>query len=271
VIFGLLSREAQVALLFAALVGCGAGGGGEPETEKRDVGWGAADTWHTQPVELVDDAAAAGLRFLVTEHFPTVQAADWRKGEPLESFPELAREWNRRACERGMIHIVFGANANVIGIRSNPDEWWREVVNEILSVYDPSCTWLEPIAEPNEGSREWRAKAQRWTQIAADAWPGRIILPGDGGAHWPIRHDFVDRHPGSVEDAERWLASGDPRLLVITDGGEFLPPTNVLADLPRLAGASVASGVPFIVYADRYAPGDPAAHRAIIRAIGGGG
>jgi hypothetical protein len=242
-----------------AILGCGGGEAAERPV-LRDIGYGPADSWQHESPSMVDEMADAGLRFVVTEHFPTVQAADWRKGEMLVSFPAEAREWNRKACDNDQTHIVFAANWNVLPIRRQPDEWWREVVNEVLSIYDPACTWIEPIAEPDEGDI---AKARRWTQLMADAWPGKLIMPA-AGAHWPTRRDFVDRHPGTVLDAERWLSSGDPRLLVITDGGDFVPLDLVLADLPRLAGAALASGVPFIVYADRWRGN----HSAAIASLG---
>lgn len=248
-----------VGLFVVMMLGCGSAGGAE-RRELSGVGYGPADTWQALSPDVVDEIADAGLRFLVTEHFPTVQAADWRRGELLVSFPAAARAWNQRACRRGMTHIVFLGNWNVLPMRRQTDAWWAEVMNEALSVYDPACTWIEPLAEPDEGDV---AKARRWTQLAADAWPGRIVMPV-AGAHWPIRRDFVDRHPRDVADAERWLATGDPRLLVITDGGDFLPPTRVLADLPRLAALSRETGVPFVVYADRF--GGP--HAPVIAALG---
>lgn len=244
-----------------ALLGCGGSAKGD-ELRALDVGYGPADTWHLLSPSLVDEMAANGLRFLVTEHRPSVQVADWRKGERPRSFPEEARAWNEAACERGLTHIVFGLNWNMKPLRSLTDEEYTHHLNEILSIYDPACTWLEPLVEPDEGDPE---KRRRWTQLAADAWPGKLLMPA-AIANLPIRRDFVDFHPSSVLRAEELLRSGTPNLLVITDGGPFVFPPAILPDIRRLARISVETGIPFIVYADRYG----GSHEEIIREIGAG-
>jgi len=263
---------ARAVILASAIVllGCGGAGGSTDSSSSalRAIGYGPGDSCHLLPSTTVDELAVAGLRFLVCENIPSVQARDWRRGEIPQTFPVEHREWNQRACANGQTMIVFLLNWNMRPLRDQPDEWFVELLNEALSIYDPVCTWLEPIAEPDEGTPEQLERARRWTQMAADAWLGRLVI-AHAAERWPIRRDFVDRHPATIREAELWLASGDPRLLVITDGGEFVPIGDVVDELPRLAALSLESGVPFIGYGDRYAPGDLEAHREIIRAIGG--
>src|SRR5690606_28009355 len=130
-----LAKALLVAALGLACLACGSGESKEPPA-LAELGYGPADTWQTLPGEFVDSVADAGLRFLVTEHFPAVQGKDWRKGELLDSFPEQARAWNKRACERGMVHVVFLGNWNVLPLRKQSDQWWAEkVLNEALSLY----------------------------------------------------------------------------------------------------------------------------------------
>lgn len=243
---GAVSRLATLAI--AALLGCGGASGGEPTVPLRPIGWGPADVWHTLPITVVSQAANAGLQFIVTEHFPTVQAADWRRGQLLQSFPTEARAWNQAICAAGQTHIVFLLNWNVLPFRERSDAWFAEVLNQALSIYDPACTWLEAVVEPDEGDL---GKARRWTQLAADSWGGPFIL-ASAAQGWGIRADYIDIHPATAVDAAWHLQQGGPSTLVITDGGQFTNPLSILPSLPGLADLSLTSGVPFIVYTDRY-------------------
>lgn len=268
-LFCLLDRNAQIALIFAALVaqGCGGGGGGsDPQRELADIGFGDADTYQNSPLEQiearVDAVASAGMRFYVSEDRPTVQAKDWRKGEIPDRFPAASRAINERACANGQIHVVLFYNRNVEPIFRMTDEWASRDIDAGLALYDPACTWIEPVVEPESGD----AKARRWTKMVADRWPGVIILPWAARGWTEVRRDYLDRHPQSVHEAEVFIASGDPNLLVITDGGPFVHPPTVLGDYPALVSLSLATGVPFLAYTDRY----PGPHGPVIAALARG-
>lgn len=250
---GLARKKKLVkALLIAALgfacLACGSASSQEEDLPLAPLGYGAADTWHLPGAPSSSQIARAGLRFEVIEHFPTVQDKDWRKGEPLVSFPSLAREKSKEVCKNGQTLVVFLVNWNVLPFRTKSDLWFAEVLNEALSVYDPACTWLEPIVEPDEGDVQ---KARRWTQWAADAWPGKVLLPA-AGAHWPIRRDFVDWHPSSPRDLLNFLESPPPGFLVVTDGGSFVSPPSVFGEYEVLSRRALEAGVPVIFYTDRW-------------------
>lgn len=256
-----------VALLGLLCLACGGSEGGEnPGKALAQVGYGPADTWHLESPDLVDEMAEAGMLYVITEHFPTVQeyeGRDWRKGQVLASYPELAREWNKRACRNGQVHIVFGINENVVPHRNQPDSWAREQYEEMARTYDPACTILEPVVEPDEDL----AKAARWTRMAAEIWPGKILMPvshGDVPRIADVRYDLLDRHPGSIREAEMWIDRAVPGLLVITDGPPLLDTASTGHLYPALASRALKSGASLIFYTDR----SRVDHGHFIRAIG---
>jgi hypothetical protein len=253
------------ALALALLLAPGCGTTKKPDSYNlQNIGVGPADTWHTLPLDYVDEAARRGYKFIVTEHIPTVQeheGRDWRKGNVLLSYPALAHLWNQQICKNGQVHIVFLVNWNVKPLRSLPDSWFAGILREANEVYDPACTWLEPLVEPDEGDL---AKRQRWMQMAVDSWPG-VVIASAAGAGWPMRRNFVDRHPGSVADAERLLRSDEGNLIVITDGGPFVHPPTVFGELPGLFELAKAEGKTLVLYTDRYAPFDLELHREVLR------
>lgn len=253
------TKALLVALLGLALLACGGQGGGEPPAPLAPIGYGPADTWHLAGAPGPDEVAKAGLGFFVIEHFPTVQDKDWRRGELLRSFPEQAKEVGKRACENGQQLVVFLVNWNVIPFRDQPDSWFAEVLNEALSIYNPDCTWLEAVVEPDEGDL---AKARRWTQLAADAWPGKFLMPA-AAAGWGIRSDYIDYHPAGVKDAGNRLGQLPAGWLLITDGGEFSFPPDIFGAYGTLAKQALAANIPLIFYADRW-QGD---HSVVLREI----
>jgi hypothetical protein len=254
-----------VALLGLLCLACGGSEGGEnPGKALAQVGYGAADTWHLPGSPGPDEIARAGLGLVVIEHFPTVQDKDWRKGELLVSFPEQAKEVSKRACENGQSLVVFLVNWNVLPFRRQPDSWFAEVLNEALSIYDPACTWLEAVVEPDEGDL---SKARRWTQLARDAWPGKFLVPA-AAVGWGIRGDFIDYHPAGVKDASKRLGQFPPGWILITDGGDFSSPPDIFGAYGTLAKEALAAGVPLIFYQDRWNPG-MAGHRRVLDEIAG--
>lgn len=255
--FTLWSVMVLALIYILGLAGCGKSGS-ESSYDLKAVGWGPADQWHNVDVALVDYAASRGLGFIVTEHFPTVQSADWKRGQLLTSFPAIAREWNERACSNGQTHIVFLVNWNVLPFRDRSDDWFRGVVHEALDTYNPSCTWLEAVVEPDDGDVP---KAERWTQMAASIWPGKLILPEVGGG-WGQAHT-IDHHPLTVKGLAHFLNNPPPGWIAVTDGGPFVNPPSILPDIPKLVDLALASNVPLIFYTDRW-DGD---HMAVIDAI----
>lgn len=247
------------------LMSCG-GSGGEPQESLLRVGVGPADVWHTLPIDYVEEAARQRLGFVVTEDRPSAQEADWRKGEIPKRFSALAREWNKRICANGQIHVVFGINWNMLPLREQNDSWFAEQVTQWLEDYDPSCTWLEALIEPDEGDL---VKRQRWLRFARDSWPGVFVIPA-AGQHWGIDGDYVDFHPNSVATAEQWLAT-PPRgaaTVIFTDGGPFVHPPSVFPAIPALVQQSLDAQIPLVFYTDRYAPGNLALHLEVLEVVG---
>jgi hypothetical protein len=247
------------------LMSCGSGGS-MPQESLHRIGIGPADVWHTLSLDYVDAAAKQRLGFVVTEDRPSVQEADWRRGEIPERFSTLARQWNKRICAAGQIHIVFGINWNMLPLREQSDAWFAEQMTQWLEDYDPSCTWLEALVEPDEGDL---GKRQRWLRFARDSWPGVFLIPA-AGQHWGIDGDYIDFHPSSMSQAEQWLQQPPRGLqtLLVTDGGPFVHPPTVFQAIPSLVQQSVDAQVPLVFYTDRYAPGNWELHREVLEVVG---
>ena len=238
-------------------LGCGGAGGQAPSCPLTEVGWGPADVWHTQSPELVDLACEAGIKYIVTEDRPSAQALDWRKGQIPSRFPEQARAWNERICANEQVHIVFVLNWNMVPLTQQSDGWAEQVWQEVARDYDPTCTIIEPIVEPEAHD----AKAQRWFKRATEVWPGRVALPD--GRNWPVRHDVLDRHPSSVADALTHIAWARPGVWLITDGPPLLDPLATLVRYSELTKLALANHVVLVFYTDRY----PGPHEPVIAEI----
>lgn len=262
----LLVAAAMASIAF----GCGGSGSGSDGPENPDlvnICWGPADVYHTLDVALVDDAADVGIGCIVLEQYPTVQAKNWRTGQELDSFPDVAREWADRAYDRGMFVIVFGVNWNVLPWRLQGDAWMEKTFAEILATYDPSRTWLEFLVEVDENPFE---KARRWTSYSALNWPGVYVMGSAAAARFSTKPTYVDYHPSSPSNLEHRLNTTGPGSLTITDGGDFVHPPSVMSSIAPLTKLALDRGNILGWYTDRYAPHDNAAHRAVISEIGSG-
>lgn len=255
-------RYGAIALALALLLACGGGSKSEPQSPLLRIGAGPADVWHTLSAKhYVQAAKQQKLGFVITEDRPSVQEADWRKGQKPQRFAAQAREWNKEICDAGMIHVVFGINWNMLPLRELSDEDFEATLAEWLRDYDHRCTWLSPVIEPDEGPL---ARAERWHKLAAAAWPGQVIVAG-AFARFAKPGEIVDRHPGSVQQAYAFLRS---EAIVITDGGPFVHPPSVFLEIPGLISEALARDVPFIWYTDRYAPGNQDAHFVVLEVLG---
>jgi hypothetical protein len=250
----------------AMSVACGGGGGSGGFREPLPlIGWFPGDTFHLLDPADVDYAASKRVGIVGLEWHPSVQeheGRDWRRGDLLISYPEIAEEWGRRACKNGQVLLVYAINWNMTPFRKLDDDWARDVFEDITKRFDPACTWLSPLIEPDEPPFD---KAERWTRMAAEIWPGVIVM-GAAGEHWNIRRDYVDRHPRDARQAASWLRQAPPGWMIVTDGGTFVNPPDVLEDYPELVRLALGGGIPFVAYTDRWL-GD---HRAVIDSLAAG-
>lgn len=278
-----------IAFCFLALLnGCSSGSSGSKADLVPYVMWGPADTWHhEQGVGLVEHAIANKIGGVIIEWHPSVQGNRSRNDpNPLPSYPEHAKAWNEKICDAGGVMVVFLLNMNQRYSQTHDVGYFKSIAQEAKSVLNPDCTWIEPTVEPHdEGNRS--LNEQKYAAVAAEMPNFKMIMPascGSNGHANPVfpnqRWDFLDCHTSgrNVEDAKNqalhWLGTTydahRETLLVITDGGPLLDPNQSMSVYAELARQAKNRSRYFVLYTDRYAPGNTAAHTAVIDTLATG-
>lgn len=271
-------------VLGTSLAGCGTFSGSDKQKYQTaaTVFWGPADTWHhLRGTELVDYAFERRIGGIMVEYHPSVHGSRDRNDQhPLPAYPEHLKSWNKFVCDAGGKMVVFLLNMNQRYAKTHSVDYFRQIAQEAKTVLDPECTWIEPTVEPHDEG-DIRTNEAKYAAVAAEMSEFKMIMPAhcspDGHVQ-PVfpkqRYDFLDCHTSGTtpenakNQALHWLGPlydhiGDS-LLVITDGGPLLDPTisnHVYAELARTAKERNRY---FVLYTDRYAPGDVAAHKAVI-------
>lgn len=276
-----------VAISFSVfLSGCSVFTSSDDDDDHRDltpyVFWMPADVWqHFRGTTMVKYAIDAKLNIGI-EWPPSVHGnRDRNDPNPLPTYPAHGKAWNKEICDAGGKMIVFLLNMNQRYAKDQSIEFFRQMAREAKANLDPRCTWIEPTVEPHdEGHRP--TNEAKYAAVAAEMADFKMIMPASCGSNGNVnpvfpnqRHDFLDCHPSDFNQAKHWLGPSfdahKDRLIVITDGGDLINniPTK-LSQYTDLAQYAKNRGRLISFYTDRYAPGDEAAHRQVIDAIGAG-
>jgi hypothetical protein len=247
------------------VTGCG-GGGGSSDPAPRHlslIGYGRSNDWHLPSDEFptqqsfVRALSAHGLTWTGIEYSPVFQPQDGpcetsHGGRPgTHTYPLEFATLLREARHENLAVLVNVANMNRCALRDHAsDQWIANATQEIIQAAEGRFDdlYVSPICEPSDNNPK---KSRRWFDLSEkmlrEAGAARIVAPQ---AWCEARHALCDHHPQSDGDIERWIKTGNSRLLVNTDG------TNTFELGPVRAGwatsLAVTHGTPFSVYAWRY-------------------
>lgn len=270
-----LDKTAQTVVLFAAIATACSENGSVPlptEQPKPRIGYGLVNAWHlSEPAPQARALDDAGLGLTAIEWAPA-----W--GSPIdprcsdksthETYPMQARIFVETMRAHGIETNIIIVNANGCSQRNQPDSYVTTAVEEIRDGIGTDMVLLTAVSEP----WAYPEKAEHWTRLVAERWPGKLVVPDAGQGHetgrpyWSgLLAELVDVHYCSEPDLLRDLERGNPGVLHTTDCGPILNPGPERA--ARLAAAAASTDSPLLIYDYRGTSPDYATIAAMGEAI----
>lgn len=256
-------KIAQITVLFGALLlaSCGdhTNDSGSPDAPvyktKPLIGYGLPNAWQldeNDPVVLADALDAAGAGLTIIEWAPAWGSpVDPRchDGSTSQTYPEKAATFVDVMRSRNIWTNIVIVNANGCAQRNQPDDYVVQAIKDVVDYVGTDMVLLTIVSEPIAYSE----KAEQWTRLGAQHWPGLLVIPDIAQNHRTgrpfiegLKASLIDVHYCNDDQLIADLKSPDPHVLHNTDCGLIVNPGEARAE--RFAELAAKGNSPHVIY-----------------------